>query len=283
MVLPATRRGTMKPIVLYHGNCPDGFGAAWAASLHFGDKADYVPVQYGEEPPNVIGREIYILDFSYPRELLLKMKAVAASLLVLDHHKTAEADLAGLEFCEFDMERSGATMAWDRFCVGEWWEQQNIITRKFVEYLTDRDLWRFELDGSREVSVAVWSYPRTFEAWTKLAQRIDELKQEGVAILRYQQALVEQMCANAEVREIGGHRVPVVNASACFSEVGEFLCLRNPGMPFAAYYFDRQGVRQWGLRSRGGFDVSGVAKAFGGGGHKGAAGWTEGRKLDGAP
>jgi uncharacterized protein len=269
-----------KALVLYHGNCPDGFGSAWAAWLALGNDAEYRPVQYGEAPPDVSGRTLYILDFSYPRAALLAMKESAASLLVLDHHKTAQADLAGLDFCEFDMERSGATMAWDHFCKdnsGLWFIDQNIITRRFVEYLTDRDLWRFRLDRSREVSVAVWSYPRTFETWTKLAQRIDELKDEGVAILRYQQALVQQICENAEVMKIGGHNVPVVNATVCFSEVGEALCIRNPGYPFAVYYFDRPGVRQWGARSRGGFDVSEVAKSLGGGGHKAAAGWTEKR------
>jgi oligoribonuclease NrnB/cAMP/cGMP phosphodiesterase (DHH superfamily) len=275
-----------KALVLYHGNCPDGFGSAWAAWLALGNDAEYRPVQYGEAPPDVMGRAVYVLDFSYPRATLLAMKESAASLLVLDHHKTAQTDLAGLDFCEFDMERSGATMTWDRLVSfgpenRRYFNEPeivrlNAITREFVEYLTDRDLWRFALDRSREVSAAVWSYPRTFEIWTQLAQRIEFLKEEGVAILRYQRALVEQMCANAEVREIGGHRVPVVNATVCFSEVGEALCIKYPDAPFAAYYFDRPGVRQWGARSRGGFDVSEVAKALGGGGgHKAAAGWTE--------
>lgn len=277
-----------KTLVLYHGNCPDGFGSAWAASLTLGEKdVEYQAVQYGEAPPDVAGRRVFVLDFSYPRSMLLEMKAAAESLLVLDHHKTAQADLAGLDFCEFDMERSGATMTWDRL-VSFGPEHQryfnepeivrcNALTRRFVEYLTDRDLRRFNLDRSREVSAAVWSYPRTFETWTALAQRIDSLKDEGVAILRYQKALVEQMCTNSEWREIGGHRVPVVNASVCFSEVGEALCVKNPDAAFAAYYFDTPGVRRWGAQSNGAFDVSEVAKTLGGGGHKAAAGWTEKR------
>jgi oligoribonuclease NrnB/cAMP/cGMP phosphodiesterase (DHH superfamily) len=265
-----------RPLVLYHGNCPDGFGAAWAAHLVLGEEPEYVPVNYGQEPPDVAGRMVHILDFSYPRETLLAMKEAAKGLLVLDHHKTAEADLAGLDFCRFDMNRSGATMAWDHFCLGEWWEFQNIITRRFSEYLQDRDLWHFRLDRSREVSAAVWSYPRDFGVWTQLAQRLDSLKDEGTHILRFKNALVEQQCEQTVMREIAGHTVPVVNASTCFSEVGEALCLKHPDAPFAAYYFDRVGgVRQWGARSRGGFDVSEVAKSLGGGGHKAASGWTE--------
>ena len=278
---------SMRPLVLYHDNCPDGFGSAWAAWLNYGDEADYRAVNYGQEPPDVTGREVYILDFSYPRKTLLRMKREAAGMCVLDHHKTAQADLEGLEFCEFDMNRSGATMAWDylispvRLPEEERWRQepeivrQNLVTRRFVEYLTDRDLWRFALPQSREVSAALWSYPRTFEAWTDCAQNIDRLKQEGVAILRFKNALVEQMCAQSAWVTIEGHKVPFVNASVCFSEVGEALCHKFPDAPFAAYYFDRgDGRRQWGARSQG-FDVSAVAKALGGGGHTQAAGWTE--------
>ena len=73
-----------------------------------------------------------------------------------------------------------------------------------------------------------------------------------------------------------GYTVPIANATVFFSEVGDELCRRFPDAPFAAYYMDREdGLRQWGLRARGGFDTSAVAKKFGGGGHPGASGFTE--------
>jgi len=104
----------------------------------------------------------------------------------------------------------------------------------------------------------------------------------GEGINRYKKTMVETMCKNAQLRNIGGYLVPVVNASMLFSEVGEWLC-NNFIMPtgelpnFGAYYFDRvvDGIRQWGMRSRNEFDVSLVAKMYGGGGHKNAAGFQE--------
>ena len=103
----------MKKLVLFHANCNDGFGAAWVAHRKFGSDAKYQPVQYGDAPPrNVEGREVYILDFSYKRDVLLALHEQAESLLVLDHHMTAKDDLEGLEFAQFDLERSGATIAW---------------------------------------------------------------------------------------------------------------------------------------------------------------------------
>jgi oligoribonuclease NrnB/cAMP/cGMP phosphodiesterase (DHH superfamily) len=263
--------------VLYHDNCPDGFGAAWAAWLALGDDAEYRGVSYGQAPPvpeEVRERLVYVLDFSYPRQVLLDLKSEAGNLLVLDHHATAQESLAGLPFCEFDLNRSGATMAWDHFVQGIRHRHRG-LTRKFSEYLTDRDLWRFELPMSREVSAAVWSYPRDFVVWTDLSNRIGSLKDEGRHILRFKEQLVEQMVAHAEMRDIGGYLVPVANATVAYSEVGEALCKKFPDAPFAAYYMDRPGgVRQWGARSRG-FDVSKVAKELGGGGHPTAAGWIE--------
>lgn len=97
-------------IVIYHASCNDGAGAAYAAWTVLGETAEYVPAHYGNEPPDVTGKVVYVLDFSYPRDVLLDMNAKAKSLLVLDHHKTAEADLKGLDFAVFDMIELGAAL-----------------------------------------------------------------------------------------------------------------------------------------------------------------------------
>jgi len=259
--------------VLYHGNCWDGFGAAWAAWRALGDRAQYLPVLYGQDPPDLPSDAIVALvDFSYPRQTLLDLRDRVALLQVLDHHKTAEADLAGLDWCLFDMEKSGATLAW------EWWHPHS-EPPLLIKYVQDRDLWRFDLPGSREVSAWLSSYPRDFAVWTTLAQTLesllDEVRQEGGALLRYQAQQVEVMCQAARWAELGGYNVPVVNTSAFYSEVGDRLLTLHPDAPFSAYYMDRaDGQRQWGLRSHGDFDVSDIAKLYGGGGHRNAAGFT---------
>jgi len=102
---------TDRPLVIYHGNCYDGLTAAWAAWRKFGANADYQAALYGEPLPSAAwDRPLYILDFSYPRAEL-EARALDPShvlnltaLRVLDHHKTAEADLAGLPFCTFDLD-----------------------------------------------------------------------------------------------------------------------------------------------------------------------------------
>jgi hypothetical protein len=74
--------------VLYHANCVDGLGSRLAAWLALKDTALYFPVDYHKPIPAIPdGSEVYILDFSYPREVLEEMNARMSKLLVLDHHK----------------------------------------------------------------------------------------------------------------------------------------------------------------------------------------------------
>ena len=162
----------------------------------------------------------------------------------------------------------------------EWWHPAPAKAPRLIRYLQDRDLWRFELLSSREVTAWIQSYPFDFNQWDILAETLAHdfggVIAEGNAILRFKTQQVEHMCEYAQIRFLGGYKVHVANATCFFSEVGERLCELYPDESFAGYYFDRSEVaRQWGLRSRGGFDVSKVAKEYGGGGHASASGFTE--------
>ncbi len=261
--------------VLYHAECADGFGAAYAAWKKFHDEAEYIPVKYGEANPFIPeGAELYILDFSYPREVLLQLEELCGSLLVLDHHKSAGAELDGLDFARFDMGKSGAVMAWEHFHTGE-------AVPNLLLYIEDRDLWRFDLWASREINAAVSSYDKAFRRFEALDIMAEEdttrLMREGKAILRAQALVVERACRDARTTEIAGYEVPAVNATCHQSEIGHRLLELHPNRPFSASYRDdAEGVRVWSLRSRGDFDVSEVAASLGGGGHKAASGFREG-------
>lgn len=269
-----------RPLILYHANCPDGFCSAWIAHRHFGDDADYLPVQYGQEPPDVAGRDLYILDFSYKRPVLTKMLEQVNSLIVLDHHKTAQQDLAAplmnplLKPCQivFDMEKSGARLTWEYF-------YPHRSSPWLVDFVEDRDLWRWKLPHSKEISAAMASHPRDFYLWDRWAMNVNGgnatptlLAEEGKAILRYQSQQVEAICSNAREIDLDGYKVLSVNTSVLLSEVAGKLA---EDRPFGVAWFMRKdGKQQWSLRSRDeGVDVSEVAKRRGGGGHRNAAGF----------
>ena len=161
-------------LVIYHGDCVDGFTAAWAAWRKW-PTARFVAARYGEPPPGWrVDDHVLIVDFSYPRDVLEALRNRVASLRVFDHHKTAEADLAGLDYCIFDMERSGAGITWD--CLAQddeqlWRSRGGTGSRVrpwLVDYVEDRDLWRFAWPDSRQVNAYLRSQEQTFERWERL-------------------------------------------------------------------------------------------------------------------
>lgn len=255
----------MAPYILYHGGCPDGFGAAYAAWKKFGAGAEYLPVKHGYPPPELPeGSEVYIIDFAYDRRTLLEM-AEQHALRVLDHHRTAQAELEGLDFAEFDMQRSGAVLSWNHFHPGT-------EVPMLLQYVQDQDLWNWALPDSREICTALSIYPMEFETWDRL--EIEALRAQGQVVLVYKEQLVEQMQQKVDWIEILGQRVPAVNTPLFASELGNQLCLQFKEAPFAACYADHDGRRKFSLRSIGENDVAAVAAHFGGGGHRNASGFA---------
>lgn len=279
---------TKKPLCLYHANCNDGFTAAWLVWRHFGGDVDLHAVNYGESifDHDVEGRDVYVVDFSYPREELLEAATFGNRIFVLDHHKSAQEALAGLEdqevkdrlglHVEFDMERSGAMMTWDFL----WPDEPAPLLVAFVQ---DRDLWRWELAHSKEVSAYMKTVGRSLEEWEELRVLLEDdtfqAIRAGEAVLRFQEMVVEQMCGHATEIEVFGHQVliaPVIPDLR--SEVAGRLA---EGRPFGiGWYLDENGDEIWSLRSReGGVSVREVAESFGGGGHENAAGCKAPRDL----
>jgi len=253
---------TPPDIVLYHADCSDGFGAAWALWKKF-PAAEFKAVKHGYPPPlHLEGRHIVMVDFSYNRPTLETMARQAASLQVLDHHVTAQDALAGLPFAYFDLKKSGAVLAW------EWAHQQPAPW--LLQYVQDKDLWTWSLPGSREINAALASYPYDFHIWDTLRQ--DLLEAEGRAILRYETELVGKIAASAAMLPFQGAVVPVAQSSVLTSQIGERL---SKDHPFCVIWHDRDGRRYYSLRSREkGADVATIAMQYGGGGHTHAAGFS---------
>lgn len=264
-------------ICIYHSGCMDGFGAAWVVWKKFQDKEiEFIPARYGDEPPPLLaGKSVVIVDFSYPRDVLLQINEIASSLLVLDHHKTAQANCEGLDFARFNMNKSGAVMAWEWFYPGH-------HTPSFLRYIQDRDLWRFEMEHSKAINAAIFSYPMDFEVWNRTfaaepltVEPLSHLKSEGEAILRDRQKTIDSLTRGWAVTRlnIAGYDVPCLNCPRWLAS--ETLNILAQDEPFAIGYFDSANERTFELRSaEDGIDVSEIAKRFGGGGHFHAAGFS---------
>jgi oligoribonuclease NrnB/cAMP/cGMP phosphodiesterase (DHH superfamily) len=255
--------------VIYHANCTDGFGSAYSAWKLLGNRAEYYPCKHGQEPPDVKGKTVVILDFSFNNATTKKMIEEAKELLVIDHHKSAVVELHDISNTIFDMNKSGATMAWEFFHPGK-------EAPKFIQYITDRDLWRWELPYSKEFSAAFDMVPFEFEEFEKFEDDsvFDDAVKRGSYILAYSKTVVKKVCDKAASRRIGGKHVMVVNSSHWMSEIGAKL---SPDCDYALiwYYDHNDRMIKVSLRAFHEYiDVSEVSKRFGGGGHKKAGGFT---------
>lgn len=270
----------MSRVVIYHANCYDGMAAAWAAQRALGLDIDRIPANYGDsnlekELTEELSPEdeVYILDFSFKREFMKSLYENVGSLVVLDHHKTAQKELDGCSFAHFDMNKSGARLTWEYFFPNQ--EPPRLVT-----YIEDRDIWRNSLPHTNEVNAYIQSFPidiRTYQVLHETLEDNELFKSamlQGQAILRYKDTLVDIFAKKVRMGNLAGYIIPVVNAPILMSEVGHKLCQDFSACKFSASYFFREdGKIQWSLRSIGDFDVSAIAKSFGGGGHKNAAGF----------
>lgn len=287
-------------ICVYHSGCDDGFGAAWAIWKRWGDDVAFVPGAYGKPLPDVTGKNVLFVDFSAKRPEIDAMAQVAKSIVIIDHHKTAEAELepfkvglcGGAKFCPvdldgmfrdmaeldrppvlawFDMEQSGAVMAWK-------FVYPDAIVPQFLWYIEDRDLWRFKFGRyTKQFSAALRTYPMDFKTWDNLIVYAEDLVGEGEDILRAHDINIEKMLAGAYMDTHGGHLVPTLNVPGLFaSDVGNALLQQFPDAPFSATWYRAADERiHISLRSEDSrLDVSEIAKRFGGGGHRNAAGYS---------
>lgn len=284
----------MKPLVIYHDNCADGFGAAFAAWLKFGDEAEYLPMKYGQpHTADYNGRDIYILDFYFHREMMDYVLAHAKRVVLLDHHKSAfemwyGSYVKGGQLIEddnnyilLDDNKSGAILAWEYF-------HPDKEVPMFIKLIDDYDRWQFKLEGTKEFNKALWSYaPWSFEQWKEMfhfANDYSSMLLEGAAILRAHDQNVQvvvkgagKACLITKYNKVGGVCFQDKGLAAncpphLASDVGHQLANQS-GTYGLLWSINKEGKCLCSLRSNGDYDVSAIAKTFGGGGHKTAAGF----------
>lgn len=280
-------KGTAKlnGFVLYHHPCTDGTAAALAAWLGGATEGfTFIGCQYGDRPEIPPGSMVYMLDFSYPRADLEALAAQGTRVVVLDHHKTAAEDLKGLPdpggysgramlSARFDMNKSGAALAWEFF------KGTDGGLPIMYQFIQDRDLWKWELNGTKAFAAYLSSVPTTVEDYAKVLAGWDlnapAYLAAGDAILRVQDEYVKRMAKNAFKVVMFGQPATVVNAPILQSEVCDYILKMKDGATFAGAWSTNGLLDKWSLRSwDGGADVSELAAIHGGGGHRNAAGFA---------
>jgi len=266
-------------VILYHGNCLDGTGAKYAAWKKFGDKATYIPVMYGKnsvpkEVEDSEGLEVFVLDFSYPKDILLSLRAKHKSVVVIDHHKTAEADLTGMPGCVFDMTKSGAVLAWEYF-------HGRKRIPSILLHVQDRDLWEWRLTNTKELTTGLSTLNGDMVLWDKTT--LLDLVKVGETLCTYIDTKVDSATKPDRVRKVKvsfkgkSYTTGILNTTGYVSEISQAMYTKDKTLDFTITYFiEVTGEVILSFRSdstvESSTDVSEIAKAFGGGGHRNAAG-----------
>jgi oligoribonuclease NrnB/cAMP/cGMP phosphodiesterase (DHH superfamily) len=275
-----------KPLVIYHFPCHDGFTAAYAAWLHFKNEAEYFPTNYDKAAPDVTDRDVFIVDFSFKREKMQEIFSKAKRVVWLDHHKTAFEEWLGElpidgyfeerhenYIIRLDNSKSGARLAWEFF------HPNKVVPPYLVQHVEDRDLWKFSNQRTRAFCQNLATYEYEFEQWHLLANMneaaYNQFVHEGQTMLRQFEQQVKGVlrstkrpCAiNKLFKGLAANVPPVFQ-----SEAGHLLAVES-GTFGLLWSMNSRGIINCSLRSNGDYDVSKLAKIFGGGGHRNAAGF----------
>jgi len=284
----------VRNIVCYHAKCSDGFTAAfvaysWARERGILDSYEFVPTNPNKTPlVDVDGCNVIMFDVCLEKEALHKWKELTNHFEVYDHHISNQREVGYLNYCHFDNNLSGATLAWKYYYPDKevpWW----------VAYTQDRDLWTWKLPQSKEISSFLVNLDFTFESYEILNSiSFEEALKIGSAILSADNVKIAQSCERPmymwmdeygfmyddyrgnDLCESGAkiYKIPVVNSNNYQSEIGNKLAENNlfSIVWYAGEAEDKSKHAQLSFRSVGDFDVSLIAKHFCGGGHKNASG-----------
>ena len=270
-----------KIVVLYHGNCTDGFTGAWAAWKKFGNKAQYIGVKHSAPPPAGITDKdaVYMIDYTYPWKYLSKIIKDNKRVTSVDHHISAKENTEKTFQYSYALNNSGAVLAWKYFHP----EKKVPVISRHVE---DIDIWKFKLPRTREIFAYMDLFDYDFKTWDKLAKKLENPKtrkqviKDGTIALLHEDRLVDRLVANnAELVKFEGIKAYAINSPNFPSQLGHRLVLKLP--PIGIVWHEKADKINVSLRSDGNTDVAKLAGKYGGGGHKAASAFTvpKGSKL----
>jgi len=276
-------------LVLYHDNCLDGLGSAAIAYSKLGDDADYIPVQYSqynklqEQLKDTKYVAIYMLDFCFTHKEMIDLLNYCAHMYIFDHHEGAKGTLKLLEnyseniHTRYHVDKSGVGITWDYF-----YPEDELMP--ILAHIQDRDLWRFELDETKEICEALYSrliIPWDIKAWAKIimwsleSYGYFELKQAGDILVKHKQQRVDSIIAS-EICEDTADYIIVNAPSDIASELGNAIANKFSKPALIWSYNSVLGKHIFSVRSNDSCSITAleIAKNNGGGGHKHAAGFT---------
>lgn len=269
MIIQNFFNNSEEKILISHGNCSDGFGAAWAIWKEYGDDVKYHFSTHSDAPYLYKNKSILFLDFAYERKIMDVLDKTN-KVLVIDHHYYSVDNLKGFKNAIIDLSKSGSVLAWENL-------YPNKEAPKILKYVQDRDLRKFELPYSQEVLSVLDTIPKKFKNWELFSLMLEKdfpsIVEKGKILKHQFNNILNGIIKEARPVNIDGYNGLVVNTSWEFaSYAAEKLSEKSD---FAiAWYVDKSGMAKCSFRSSNGLNVNNLASIYGGGGHEHSAGAT---------
>ena len=175
----------------------------------------------------------------------------------------------------FDDKHSAAFLSWKYFHSGK---KAPLI----VNYVEDYDIWKFKLPRQKELTAVLNLYSFNFKVWDKAAKMFQdknkrkELIKKGQAIIDYQKSLIGELSNKGQEVVFEGCDAIAVNSPVLSSEIGNHISVKTGKIGITWSYKGKDNPKiHVSLRGDGKINLSELAKKFGGGGHKAAAGFCD--------
>lgn len=255
----------INPLCIYKDKSVEGFACAWAIWRKFKNDFEFIPGSPTTIISNCRNRDIIIVGFSYNETDIMNILNEANSVTLIDNNKTSfdiikNYKLLGIVNCN----KSACILAWDYF--------HNTVPPMFMEYIQNREFWKFDLPYSKEVCAAITNYNLTFDNYDDLYETyIDDLVIEGQGILRKLNNDVENIIKYKKDVYFGDIKIPIVNCPYFYSnECSNFLADKY-GVGASVYCVDNNFIFSLKSSANSDIDVYKIVQDYRGTGTKHSA------------
>lgn len=259
--------------ILYHGNCPDGFGAALVAWMFYGDKATYTPVYHNRPVPELQSKEVYLIDFCYNIGQMKEIAEKVEKLVLIDHHEGVSSvaeELKSLKNTEvfFDITNSGAVLAWKYFYPGN-------PVPKLLQFIEDRDCHFNKIPEAKAALMWLDTQPFVFSLWKTFLNFKDEAWEKVISynqpMVKKFNSMIKRAAKQAVTTTLGGYP-----AALCFgteetaSDIATEIAKKVSGIGIV-FVMQANGSIKASIRTNQEINLIPIAKKLGGNGHPFAA------------
>lgn len=285
-------------ICFYHNDADGKCAGLWVGELAKRASEDtplhFVSMDYKDAFPIASinqNERVYIVDFSIEPEVMRELLKITKDVTWIDHHKTAiekykdfEYDIRGIRYdgiagcmltwCYLELMTNGGEGEIRPFD-----EAMTEYAPKFTKLIADWDVWKFRYGNfTRNFMMAFNAYVHgpCDPTWNYLLSSGEkacrDIASDGFIMMRYRDSFAKNYVSRFGFEtEIDGHKAFAMNLGNCNSEFFKSLPEGVYDI-LAPFCFDGK-VWTVSLYSKT-VDVSEIAKKYGGGGHKCAAGFV---------